>query len=57
MAQSHRCAVVPSLRQSIIHECDEIKMVLARLIRADNLRCSTLRNMPPGFWIFFIRFP
>uniref|UniRef100_A0A6N2MTU6 Transmembrane protein n=1 Tax=Salix viminalis TaxID=40686 RepID=A0A6N2MTU6_SALVM len=38
------CVVVPSLRQSIIHECDKIKMVLASLIRADNLRCSTLMN-------------
>jgi hypothetical protein len=31
-------------RKSIIHEGDEIKVVLTRLIRADNLCCSTLMN-------------
>lgn len=44
MAQSHRCVVVPSQRKSIIHEGDEIKVVLTRLIGADNLCCSTLMN-------------
>lgn len=41
---SHRCVVVPSQRKSIIREGDEIKVVLTRLIRADNLCCSTLMN-------------
>lgn len=44
MSQSHRCVVVPSQRKSMIHEGDEIKVVLTRLIRADNLCCSTLMN-------------